>query len=92
MQLGGEADRAPGIFPPPLNTVDSYSMAKPPVVLWFWEERDKRGRWVRLSWRMTDEDAERHRKRNGVELRKIESSREERQDYYGEGYGHVPRK
>jgi len=27
-----------------------------------------------------------------VELRKIESSREERQDYYGTGYGHVPRK
>jgi hypothetical protein len=64
-------------------------MAKPPVVLWFWEERDKRGRWVRLSWRMTDESAELYmkNKNHGVELRKIESSREEREDYYGDGYG-----
>ena len=32
--------------------------------------------------RMADESAERYMQRNGVELRKIEWSREERQDYF----------
>jgi hypothetical protein len=64
-------------------------MGKAPVVLWFFEEKNKRGRWKRLSWRMTDEDAQRHMERNGVELRKVENSREERQDYYGNGYGQI---
>lgn len=48
--------------------------------MWFFEELDKRGRWKRLSWRMTDEDAARHMQRNDVELRKVEITAEVPED------------
>ena len=60
---------------------------KVPIVMWFFEELDKRGRWKRLSWRMTDEDAQRHMDRNGIELPKLEHTAETRADLYGTGYG-----
>jgi hypothetical protein len=66
-------------------------MRQPPIVLWFWEKKDKRGRWRRLSWCMTDESAELYMQNHGIELRKIESTREEREDYYGNGYGQLSR-
>ena len=49
-----------------------------PLIMWFFEEKTARGRWKRLSWRMTDEDAARHAAKNGAELRKVAHSREER--------------
>jgi hypothetical protein len=41
---------------------------------------------------MTDESAELYMKNHGIDLRKIESTREEREDYYGDGYGQLLRK
>src|SRR5262245_51853297 len=43
-----------------------------PLVLWFFEEKDKRGRWKRLTWRMTDEDAQRYMGKHGAELGRME--------------------
>jgi hypothetical protein len=56
--------------------------------MWFFEEKNKRGRWKRLAWRMTEEDARHYAERHGVELRKVEWSREERENYYGDGRGY----
>ena len=52
--------------------------AKLVAVGWYWEMKvASTGQWRQLSWRMTEEDAEAHAKRSGVELRKVEGSREE---------------
>ncbi len=53
---------------------------KPVAVMWFWEMKvASTGLWRQLSWRMTEEDAEAHAKRSGVEVRKVEGSRLELQ-------------
>lgn len=47
----------------------------------YWEMKvASTGLWRQLSWPMTEEDAEAHAKRSGVELRKIEGSRQEHQE------------
>ena len=62
-------------------------MAKPPppVLLWHWRLRNatKRGGWEVLHWAMTEADAAQWARHNGVELQKVEGSREERQDFSG---------
>ena len=51
------------------------------AVAWYWEMKvASTGLWRQLSWRMTEEDAEAHAKRSGVELRKVEGSRQELQE------------
>jgi hypothetical protein len=58
------------------------------IVVWRWEEKNARGRWVKLRWAMDEAWAASYAEKHGVELRKIEGSREERTDLYGErGYG-----
>ena len=63
-------------------------MAKPPVLLWHWRLRNamKRGGWEVLHWVMTEADAAQWARHNGVELQKVEGSREERQDFSGSSY------
>ena len=45
----------------------------------------KRGGWEVLHWAMTEADAAQWARHNGVDLQKVEGSREERQDLYGDG-------
>ena len=62
-----------------------------PLVLWFFEEKTASGRWRRLRWMMTNEDAERYAAKNNVELRKLDNTREERLNLWGDGGSIVPR-
>lgn len=57
--------------------------------MWHWRLRNvkKRGGWEVLNWSMTEADAAQWARNNKVELEKVEGSREERQDYYGDGHG-----
>ena len=64
-------------------------MGKAPVVMWRWRLRNvkKRGGWEVLSLAMTEADAAEWGRNNKVELEQVPGSREERQDYYRDGYG-----
>jgi hypothetical protein len=53
------------------------------VVVFRWRERDpkRRGDWQNVQWPMSDEEAAAYARRHGVELQKIDGTREERHEY-----------
>jgi hypothetical protein len=48
------------------------------ITVYSWEEKQPSGRWRRLRWAMTDEDAVAYAERHKADLRKIEGSAEKR--------------
>lgn len=58
------------------------------VVVYEWQVRDKvTGRWRNLSWKMDELSAAAWAVREGVEIRPVEGSREERHDLDGRRRG-----
>ena len=61
---------------------------KPLVVVWRRRVYDpQKKRWQELRWRMSEDQAAKWAAKEGVQIERIEGSREERQDIYGDGPG-----
>jgi hypothetical protein len=60
-------------------------------LLWRWQKKNAKGRWVELRWTMEEEEAAQYAARHNVELRKVPGSRsEEITNAYGNGGSMTP--